>query len=247
MIRIFIAFIFKLVTLRTTAQTKMRPVEELLNKTDPGWAVVEKWIKAAKNKVEILPADTTKAIDALHKTQVTTRSPMGAIIYMTGGLLVDDGWIRILGSGNARLDRTLPDWNKRKAFNEFGDAPAYLLIADDAVGGFFLLNGGALGKDVGKVYYFAPDNLEFEPMDLSYSEFLLFCFNNDLDKFYKGNRWTKWREDVKKLDGNYVYNFVPFLWTKEGKDINKNKRKAVPVEEQFSLNLDFRKQLGLDK
>src|SRR6478735_9010743 len=96
MIRIFIAFIFTLVTLRTTAQTKMRPVEELLNKTDPGWAVVEKWIKAAKNKVEILPADTTKAIDALHKTQVTTRSPMGAIIYMTGGLLVDDGWIRIL-------------------------------------------------------------------------------------------------------------------------------------------------------
>ncbi|MCS3800077.1 hypothetical protein GGD38_005453 [Chitinophagaceae bacterium OAS944] len=44
-----------------------------------------------------------------------------------------------------------------------------------------------------------------------------------------------------------VFNFVPFLWTKEGKDINKNKRKAVPVEEQFSLNLDFRKQLGLDK
>ncbi|WP_375303906.1 DUF2625 family protein [Niastella sp. OAS944] len=57
----------------------------------------------------------------------------------------------------------------------------------------------------------------------------------------------KLTERVKALDGNMVFNFVPFLWTKEGKDINKNKRKAVPVEEQFSLNLDFRKQLGLDK
>lgn len=225
----------------------MRPVEELINKTDPGWKFVEQWIKAAKNKVEILAVDTAKAKDALYKTQVTTRSPMGAVIYMTGGLLVDDGWIRILGSGNARLNRTLPDWNKGKAFNEFGEAAPYLLIADDAVGGFFLLNGGVLGKDVGKVYYFAPDNLEFEAMDLSYTEFLLFCFDNDLDKFYKGNRWKNWREEVKKLDGNLVYNFVPFLWTKEGKDINKNKRKEVPVEEQFSLNLDMRKQLGLDK
>lgn len=225
----------------------MRPVEELINKTDPGWKFVEQWIKAAKNKVEILAVDTAKAKDALYKTQVTTRSPMGAVIYMTGGLLVDDGWIRILGSGNAKLNRTLPDWNKGKAFNEFGEAAPYLLIADDAVGGFFLLNGGVLGKDVGKVYYFAPDNLEFEAMDLSYTEFLLFCFDNDLDKFYKGNRWKNWREEVKKLDGNLVYNFVPFLWTKEGKDINKNKRKEVPVEEQFSLNLDMRKQLGLDK
>lgn len=247
MVRIFIAFIFTLVTLETMAQNKMRSVDELINKTDPGWPVVEKWIKAAKNKVEVLAVDTVKAKDALYKTQVTTRSPMGAIIYMTGGLLVDDGWIRILGSGNVRLNRTLPDWNKGKAFSEFGEAAPYLLIADDAAGGFFLLNGGALGKDIGKVYYFAPDNLEFESMDLSYSEFLLFCFNNDLDKFYKGNRWTNWREEVKKLDGDKVYNFVPFLWTKEGKDINKNKRMAVPVEEQFSLNLDFRKQLGLDK
>ena len=67
----------------------MRPVEELINKTDPGWTLVTDWIKSAKNKVEILPVDTTKAKDALYKIQVTTRSPMGAVVYMTGGLLID--------------------------------------------------------------------------------------------------------------------------------------------------------------
>lgn len=234
-------------TLSTTAQNKMRQVEELINKTDPGWILVDEWIKSAKNKVEILPVDTSKAKDALYKTQVTTRSPMGAIIYMTGGLLIDDGWIRILGSGSAKINRTLPDWNKGKSFNEFGESPSFLLIADDAIGGFYLLNGGGIGEDLGKVYYFSPDNLEYEPLNLSYTQFLDFCFNNDLDKFYEGSRWTNWRNEVSKLDGDKVFNFYPFLWTKEGKDINKNSRKAISVEEQYDFNLDMRKQLGADK
>lgn len=100
----------------------MRSVDELINNTEPGWTLVQQWINSAKNKVEVLSCDTAKAKDALYKTQVTTRSPMGAIIYSTGGLLVDNGWIRILGSGNSKLNRTLPDWNKGKSFKEFGDS-----------------------------------------------------------------------------------------------------------------------------
>ena len=233
--------------LKVSAQPKMKPVEELINKADPGWTLVEEWIKSAKNKVEILPVDSVKAKGALFKTQVATRSPMGAIVYMTGGLFIDNGWIRILGSGSSKLNRTLPDWNKGKSFNDFGDSPLFLLIADDAVGGFFAINGGQFGKDAGKVYYLSPDNLEWEALDLTYTDFLNFCFNGDLNEFYKSLRRTNWKEEVAKLDGNMVYNFFPYLWTKEGKDINKSSRKVIPVEEQFYFNLDMRKQLGIDK
>ncbi|QNA46676.1 DUF2625 domain-containing protein [Lacibacter sediminis] len=221
----------------------MKNVDELINKTEPGWTLVSEWISSAKNKVEILTCDSAKAKDALYKTQITTRSPMGAIIYSTGGLLIDNGWIRILGSGNSKLDRTLPDWNKGKTFNEYGEAPSFLLIADDAVGGFFAINGGELGKDLGKVYYLSPDNLNWKPLELTYTEFLLFCFNHDLNKYYEGLRWKNWQEDVSTLDGNKVYNFYPFLWTKEGKNIDKNSRKQIPVEEQYSFNIDMIKQL----
>jgi len=231
--------------LTASSQNKMRPVEELINTKEPGWELVQGWIDSATNKVEILPCNNEKAKDALYKTQVTTRSPMGAIIYSSGGLLIDNGWIRILGSGHARLDRSLPDWNKGKGFNEFGERPVFLLIADDAVGGFFALNGGALGDNVGKVYYLAPDNLEWEDLDMTYTNFLLFCLSGDLNDFYTGLRWDNWKNEVTNLDGNSTYNFVPFLWTKEGKDINKNSRKPVPVEEQYSLNMSFRQQLGL--
>ncbi len=225
----------------------MRPVEELINESDSGWPFVQEWIKSAKNKVDILPVDKQKSKDALYKTQVTTRSPMGSIVFETGGILVDNGWIRILGSGSEQLKRSLPEWNLGKGITEFGQPSSFLLVADDAIGGFFLLNGGGLGKDLGKIYYWAPDSLEFEPLDLTYSDFLNFCFYGDLEEFYKGYRWKTWENDVAKLDGDRVFNFFPYLWTKEGKNIEKAAKKEVPIEEQYHLNLDFRKQLGMEK
>jgi hypothetical protein len=239
---IFTCFLM-LLQILASSQTKLRSVEDLINKEDQGWILVKSWIDSAKNKVEILPADPDKALEALYQTQVTTRSPMGAIIYSTGGLLVDDGWIRILGSGHPRLNRSLPAWNKGKAFQAYGQPAPFLMIADDAIGGFYILNGGEFGNDVGKVYYFSPDNLEFEATNLTYTDFLHFCFNNDLEDYYYGYRWKYWKEEVSKLPGDKVFNFYPPLWTKEGKDLEKISRRAVPVEEQFFLNLDFRKKL----
>ena len=229
------------------AQNRMRSADELINNTEPGWKYVQQWIDSAKNKVEILSCDSIKARDALYKTQVTTRSPMGAIIYKTGGLLIDNGWIRILGSGNIKLDRSLPEWNKGKSFKNFGEIPGFLLIADDAVGGFFAINGSKLGNDAGKIYYLSPDNLKWEALDLTYSDFLLFCFNSNLAEFYSGLRWENWKKEVTQLDGNKVYNFFPPLWSKEGKDINKNSKNIIPVEEQYDFTIGSRKQMGLDK
>jgi Protein of unknown function DUF2625 len=226
------------------AQT-MRPITDLINTTDPGWPLVQEWVAAAKNKVEILPVDTTKAKAALYNTQVTTRSPMGAIVCATGGILVDDGWIRILGSGCDRLTRNLPEWNKGKSFKEYGEPAPFYLIADDAVGGFFAINGGGLGKDPGKVYYLAPDTLEWEEMDWTYSDFLLFCFSGDLQKYYEDYRWKGWRAEVAAMSPDKTMNFFPPLFSKEGKDMKKASRKPVPVEEQYSYTLEMRRQLGI--
>src|SRR5258705_10207720 len=75
-----------------------RPLSELLNTDDPAWPLVQQWITDAKNMVEILPAPPNAA-DELEASQVTLRSPMGAMVYHTGGLLIDHGWLRILGGG----------------------------------------------------------------------------------------------------------------------------------------------------
>lgn len=211
--------------------TNLRPLAELINTEEPAWPLVQEWITAAKNQVEVLSCTPEKGNEELYKIQVTTRSPMGAIVHSTGGILIDHGWIRILGAGAPRLDRSLHTWNDTMGTITTDAPPGYLVVADDVIGGYFALNGGALGDDMGKVYYFAPDTNEFEPLDISYSEFLGFCFDGDLDKFYNGMRWTNWQEEVSQLDGNMVYNFYPILGTTEAQDINKVSRRAVSILE----------------
>jgi hypothetical protein len=228
------------------AQYKMRSIEELINKAEPGWVLVKQWIDSAKNKVDILPVDTLQAKEALYKTQVTTRSVMGALVFNTGGLLIDHGWIRILGSGSKAMQRTLPDWNKGKAFHEFGDPPAFFLVADDAAGGFFAINYGPFGNDVDSMYYLSPDNLVWEPLSMNYEDFIWFCFNGNVKDFYKGIRWSSWKTDIKNLKPDEVFHIMPPLWSKEGKDINKSTKKSVPAQEQFLYNLQLREKMGFD-
>jgi len=232
-----------LISLNTFAQNKMQSLDELINKTDPAWPLVQKWIDSAKNKLEILEVDSVNAKQALVNTQVSTYSTLGAVIYNSGGIMIDNGWLRILGSGSARLNRSVPEWNKGKTIQEYGDKPQYLLIADDAAGGFFAINYGAFGQDLKNVYYFAPNSLNWEPLGLGYSEFIRFCFDGDLSSFYKGLRWSTWDKFIAKLDGSKSYSFYPYLWTAEGTDIEKCKRKLVPTEELFNFNMTKQKEL----
>lgn len=74
----------------------MKTLNELIDRPDPAWPLVQEWIAAATNPVEVLPPpDQDTRGQALLAAQVTTRSPMGAIIFETGGLLVDHGWLPV--------------------------------------------------------------------------------------------------------------------------------------------------------
>ena len=56
-----------------------RSFDQLLEKDDPAWPLAQQWIRAATNKIEVLPAPDAGRSDALVAMQVTTRSPPGAI------------------------------------------------------------------------------------------------------------------------------------------------------------------------
>ncbi|WP_316801317.1 DUF2625 domain-containing protein [Pedobacter frigidisoli] len=233
-------------TLNATAQNKLISLDKLINKTDPAWPLVQKWVEAAKNKVEVLPVDTAKANEVLYNAQMTTYATLGSVIYNTGGIMVDNGWIRILGSGSERLNRNIAEWNKGKTIKEYGDNVPYLLIADDAVGGFFAINYGGLGPDIKNVYYLEPNTLTWQPMGAGYGEFLIFCFDSDLSKFYKGLRWNNWNQFIGNLDGTKTYSFRPYLW-QEGTDIDKCTRKLVGIEEMYRFNVMKSKEINADK
>jgi len=229
-----ILFFLLLVCNTSIAQNNMRSLKELIADTS-AMDILDHAIKIARNKFEILPPDSTKAKEALYQTQVSTHSLMGSIIYYTGGILIDNGWIRILGSGNSKLDRSLPQWNKGKTFEKDGERPGFLLVGDDVIGGFFAINGGAFGKDLGQIYYFAPDDLKWEAQHMTYTDFIYFCFTVNTNQYYSGLRWDNWQKDMKEISGNKGFYIYPFLWTKEGKDIKTDTRKVVPIQEIYDF------------
>ena len=210
----------------------MRTIDELIDTTNPAWPMVETWIRNARNQTEVLTASEPQRGEALVATQVTTHSTLGAIIYETGGLLVDSGWLRILGSGHPRLPRSLPDWNAGRTVVEPGAPPLFLLVADDVVGGFFAINGGGLGGAQGNVCYFAPDRQEWEDLDRGYTDFINWCLSGDLELFYSGQRWAGWEAETVGLAGDRAYSIYPPLWA-QGPPIGERSRGAVPVAELY--------------
>ena len=220
----------------------MRTLRDLIS-DDPAWPLVREWIATASNRVEVLPASEPARSLALEATQVTTRSPMGAVIFETGGILIDGGWLRILGSGHPRLPRSLPDWNRGRTWHEEHPAPPILLVADDVVGGSFAVNGGGFDGPPGHVHYFAPDRLGWESLERGYSDFLQWTLQGDLEKFYEGQRWPGWLDDVSALAGDQAISIYPFLWTK-GPPVKDRSRKAAPIAEIVDLQFDMQRQLA---
>ncbi|MCP2039675.1 hypothetical protein L1281_000245 [Neisseria sp. HSC-16F19] len=221
----------------------MRSLSELTHTDDPAYPLIQEWLAEARNPVTLLPRDAGRAEAELQLCQVSTRSVMGAVVYETGGILIDNGWLRILGSGSERLPRGLGSWNLGRTLSEAGAAAPYLLIADDAAGGYFAVNGGGLAAPPGHVCYLAPDTLEWEDCELAYSDFLYWTFCGDLHMFYQNCRWQGWQDDAARLGGDDTYSFFPFLWTKEGQDINRVERRIVPVAEHYAAMLDIRQQI----
>jgi hypothetical protein len=202
-----------------------RKLKELINTEEPGIELLKRLVNEAEVPCELLPPGPERE-NALLYLQVTTRSTLGAFAYDTGGLLIDHGWLRLLGSGHPKLTRSIHDWNSTRTDG------AFYLIGDDAAGGFYAINGGAFGDDLGAVYYWAPDNLEWESLELGHTDFVATFLTKRTEAVYEGLRWSNWRDEVKTLPSDRCFAFYPFLWTKEG-SVEKSHRSTVPVSEMW--------------
>jgi hypothetical protein len=166
--------------------------------------------------------------------QVTTRFPLGAIGLECGGILVDHGWLRLLGAGNAELMGLL-EWNGLG--HSAGPDPLLsdaIVVAHDAVGGFFAINGGAFDGSRGDVFYFAPDSLRWEHLDTGYSGLVQWATSGDLASFYEGSRWPGWEQELASAGGDQGFSIYPFLSAAGGPIIDRSRR-LVPMTELWGI------------
>ena len=146
-------------------------------------------------------------------------------------MLVDHGWLRILGAPSERLPRGLADWNRIEGPQRM---PGAMLVADDVLGGCFAINGGGLPGAPGGMFYGAPDTLEWEALEIGYSAWLDWAFRGDLTGFYESFRWPAWADEVQALRGDLGLVIYPPLCT-EGPPIAERHRGVDPFEELWSF------------
>jgi hypothetical protein len=213
----------------------VRSLNELVD-VDSAWPLGTKWLSQAAHPVEILQTTREASEAALLAVQITAGSPMGSVILNSAGILVDSGWLRFLAGGShPKMLRSLPNWNANRA-------QGYCIFADDAVGGYFAINGGALGTAVGEVFYFAPDALEWVSLGAGYSDFFQWSLTDSLREFYADLRWPGWRSEVELISGDQILNFYPFLWA-TGEPLKQRSRRLVPATEYFDLQRDILHQM----
>jgi hypothetical protein len=213
-----------------------RKLDELIDNQEPAIKLLQQLVNDAKVPCELLPPGPERE-KALLYLQVTTRSTLGALAYDTGGLLIDDGWLRLLGSGHAKLSRSLHEWNSPRTDG------AFYLVGDDLAGGFFAINGGAFGDDLGSVYYWPPDSLEWESLERGFTDFVAMFLTHTIENYYTDLRWSTWREDARSASSDQCFAFFPFLWTKEG-SVERSHRSVVPMSQMWDVKVDIVRQLG---
>jgi len=223
--------------------TSSKPLEQLINKCDPGWPRVAEWLRDAGARAEVLSADRPRSESVLVALQVTTRSPLGAIALETAGIIFDHGWVRLLGGGGPAIEGDLARWNGLGTTTLRPPFSGALIVGYDVLGGFFAINGGAFGDCTGNVFYFAPDSLQWEDMQRGYGDFVQVLCAGDLANFYANYRWESWQSEVSSIAFDKVLHILPPLWTKEGKDLERQSRRAIPAIEALALQLDVAQEI----
>ncbi|KQO18017.1 DUF2625 family protein [Paenibacillus sp. Leaf72] len=208
----------------------MKSYKELMVPED-AWGEIQSLVSEAVNPITIVSCSIDDGRKTLEHLQVTNRSYLGAIALECGGILVDYGWLKILGAGNERLSGSLATWNS--------PIQNILVVAYDLVGGFF-----AIHSNFKTVFYMAPDTLEWEDTECTYSEFIGWALNGDLQLFYKTMRWDSWIVDSQTIQGDQAFSIFPYLWTAEGQNIEQASKKPVSVLELYELHQEMGKSLN---
>jgi hypothetical protein len=232
----------------------VRDIAELVDVENPSWPWLTDDFASSFTNHAMLAPDPERCRATLLQVQVTARSPLGAIILNTGGILVHDGWLRVYGGsgGGATGLPSMAEVNGFPATAEEGwQPPAGLIIAHDVLGGVYALNGMAPEKHgrpgaPGGVVHFSPVTMTWEDTEMGHSQWLTWLVDGGAANHYHELLWPTWRDEVAGLglrDGITVY---PFLWSQEAQeDMAATSRKAVPMDQILAMHAASCEQLGL--
>jgi hypothetical protein len=196
------------------------------------WDQISAAISEAPYPVQPLPPDRERAEAVLARLGMTTRSWLGAVVINTGVLMIDHGWLRVLGGGGGGLPGVA-------AAPETGR----LVVAYDVLGGQFAWMPSETGAPP-TVHYFGPDTLDWHDLKRGYGEWLHAMIAGALTRFYQSMRWPGWEAEVAALSPDQGLSVYPPPWSTEGTDISATSRRPAPLLQVAAVHEDMARQLG---
>ncbi|MFD4427974.1 DUF2625 family protein [Nocardia sp. NPDC058497] len=225
--------------------SSIRSFQELAYVDDPAWPGLRDLLNSSSVPTTVLPPSADQARNTLFRLQVTARSMLGALALNTGGLLVDHGWLRVLGGGCDGLP-DLASVNRLGEPGQQAQPPSALVVAIDVLGGRFAVNGGTLPAEPGEVCYFGSDTLEWSAIGGGHSAFVQWALGGGMAEFYDALRWPGWEEEVVALTPGQGLSVYPPLWSAEGRgDVAGTSRRSATLTELVAVHIDSAAQLGL--
>lgn len=218
----------------------LKSLAELRDVEDPAWPRLADAILDAPTAT-IVPVNAADGEACLVALQVTARSTLGALALNAGALLVDHGWLRILGAGAGGFPG-LASANDLVAAAP-RQAPPFLLVAFDVLGGRFAVDGGGLGGTPGEVRYWGPDTLDWTPLGLGHSDFVCWALGDGVADFYADLRWDGWDNETAVVGLDQGLSIWPPLCSTESRPIAATTRRPVPWSELSDFLDDLSAQL----
>lgn len=206
---------------------------------DKLWDKALNLINKSNKEVYVFDGEKNVGIKETEILGLDKESFLSAVILYTSGICIDN-WVRIIGQ-NSFDRRGIVLYNKDSSDKELMEK--LLIVGQDIVGGIFAINNGKFKEGINQIWYFAPDTLEWECLDMDYNELLTWVLSENIDKFYANMRWDNWREDCRLVGFDEVILIYPFLWSREC-DLRTISKKTVAFEELSSLNFDLAKKIN---
>ncbi len=174
-----------------------------------------------KDNVKILEKKENIIIDFKNNYSQYADKLFFSVMENCGGIIIDN-WIRLYGCGQLNVIEKNKKYNK----NDVVD----IILGEDVIGGLFALKDGI-------IYYFAPDTLRWENLNIYYANYIDWLINSkdNVKKFYELYRWDNWKDDVSSISLDKGISFYPPLFTKY--NINERSKKIISMDETIGMNL----------
>ena len=176
-----------------------------------------------KDNIEILEKSENIITDLYNIYNKYSDRLFFSVMENCGGIIIDN-WIRLYGCGQLNVIEKNKKYNKENTVD--------IILGEDIIGGLFALKDGF-------VYYFAPDALKWENLNIYYANYIdwLINSNEDVNKFYELYRWNTWKDDVSNISLDDGISFYPPLFTKY--NINERSKKVIPMDEIIGINMEI--------